>query len=249
MELIVKLGGAAAIAALAMGVMSGIGYRFGWWDLGFAFFKLMAWSLYAGGAAAGVGVVGLIFSRQRVMSLCVLIVGGGVAIAILMQVMAGRSVPAIHDITTDTENPPEFVEIVALRGEGSNSLDYANKQAPVARGSTEMKSNRELQEGYYTDIKPLNLEMGTTPCFDMAAEVAGKQGWEMVNVDAEALIIEATDTTFWYGFKDDVVIRISGDAMSCRVDMRSVSRVGMSDVGVNAKRIRSYMAALVEEAS
>lgn len=64
-----------------------------------------------------------------------------------------------------------------------------------------------------------------------------------------SLIIEATDTTFWFGFKDDVIIRITGDTMSCRVDMRSVSRVGMSDVGVNADRITVYMARLKEAAS
>ncbi|MEX2241047.1 MAG: DUF1499 domain-containing protein [Burkholderiales bacterium] len=69
-------------------------------------------------------------------------------------------------------------------------------------------------------------------------------GWEIVATDAAAGRIEATDTTFWFGFKDDVVIRVEGDGAGSRVDVRSVSRVGVGDVGANAKRIRAYLRAL-----
>jgi uncharacterized protein (DUF1499 family) len=66
-------------------------------------------------------------------------------------------------------------------------------------------------------------------------------GWEIAEADAAAGRIEATDTTFWFGFKDDVVIRIrpAEDGGSI-VDIRSKSRVGMSDVGANAARIRAF---------
>lgn len=247
-SLIPKLAALVALIALSLGVLSGTGYKVDWLTLKVAF-KMLEWALYTGAAAAALGLAGLIFSEQKVLSLAVVVAGAGVGLFILMQVLTAGKVPMIHDISTDTENPPQFVEIVALRGEKANSLDYANKTAPVARGSKETKSNRELQEGFYTDIKSLDLEIGTGPCHALAAKVAEDQGWEMVNVDAETLIIEATDTTFWFGFKDDVIIRITGDTMSCRVDMRSVSRVGMSDVGVNADRIAVYMARLKEAAS
>lgn len=247
MGYLVKLGGFIAIVVVTLGIMSGTGYKLGWWDLGTAF-KMLEWTIYGAGASAVLGLIGLIFTKQKGLPAATFATGAVIGLFVVMQVLTAGKVPAIHDISTDTENPPQFVKIVALRGEKSNSLDYTGKSAPVARGSSEMKSNRELQEGYYTDIKPLDLSIGTGPCHTQAAATARGQGWEMINVDAEALIIEATDTTFWFGFKDDVVIRISGDTMICRVDMRSVSRVGKSDVGINADRIMAYMAALKEAA-
>jgi uncharacterized protein (DUF1499 family) len=69
-------------------------------------------------------------------------------------------------------------------------------------------------------------------------------GWEIVAADAAAGRIEATDTTFWFGFKDDVVIRVEADGAGSRIDVRSVSRVGVGDVGANARRIRAYLRAL-----
>jgi uncharacterized protein (DUF1499 family) len=66
-------------------------------------------------------------------------------------------------------------------------------------------------------------------------------GWQIVDANASEGRIEATDTTFWFGFKDDIVIRVAATSGGSRIDVRSVSRVGRSDVGTNAKRIRCYL--------
>ena len=71
-------------------------------------------------------------------------------------------------------------------------------------------------------------------------------GWHIVAAKSEEGRIEATATTLWFGFKDDVVIRIMPTAAGSRLDIRSKSRVGLSDVGVNAARIREFVAALGE---
>lgn len=241
---VVKLGAAVAFVAIALGIMSGTGYRWGLWELSIAFLMLR-YTFYAGCAAAGLGLVGLIFSKQRGVAIATLAVGGIVALNIFMQVQVARSVPPIHDITTDTDNPPQFLRILELRPEGSNSLDYADKKGPAPEGE-EGKSYKEIQEGFYTDIKPMFINLELEACHIVATKIAFKQGWEVVNADpdGEPLLIEATDTTFWFGFKDDVVIRITEEGGRCRVDMRSSSRVGTSDVGVNADRILNYMAAL-----
>ena len=77
----------------------------------------------------------------------------------------------------------------------------------------------------------------------MAAEATARnQGWEVIRVGDTTL--EATATARWFGFKDDVAIRLSEVADGVRVDVRSASRVGRSDVGTNAARIRAYLAAL-----
>jgi uncharacterized protein (DUF1499 family) len=72
-------------------------------------------------------------------------------------------------------------------------------------------------------------------------------GWEVVTVDSEAGRLEAIDTTFWFGFRDDVVVRVRPGADDVRVDVRSVSRVGVGDLGANAARIRHFLDRLATE--
>ena len=69
-------------------------------------------------------------------------------------------------------------------------------------------------------------------------------GWEIVDANPGQGRIEATDATFWFGFKDDMVVRVAPTETGSRVDVRSLSRVGRSDVGTNAKRIRAFLARL-----
>jgi uncharacterized protein (DUF1499 family) len=66
-------------------------------------------------------------------------------------------------------------------------------------------------------------------------------GWQVIDANEKEGRIEATDTTFWFGFKDDIVVRITPTAGGSRIDVRSVSRVGRSDLGTNAKRVRGYL--------
>jgi uncharacterized protein (DUF1499 family) len=73
---------------------------------------------------------------------------------------------------------------------------------------------------------------------------ARAQGWEIVAAVPAEGRIEATDTTRFFGFKDDIVIRVKAEGAGSRVDVRSLSRVGKSDVGKNASRIRAYLIAL-----
>ena len=100
------------------------------------------------------------------------------------------------------------------------------------------------QRHAYPDIRPLFLPLAPPPAFDRALNAARAAAWEIVAADSASGRIEATATTRWFGFKDDVVVRIAPAASGSRVDVRSVSRVGQSDVGTNAKRIRDYLARL-----
>ena len=143
-------------------------------------------------------------------------------------VSGGAGVPPIHDITTDTEDPPLFDAVVSLRGETSNPLEYTGSELAAA------------QRGAYPDIVPLTLVGSSTETFDRALEVVSELGWELVDADRQAGRIEATDTTFWFGFKDDIVVRVRPVGSGSRVDVRSISRVGGGDLGANAARIREF---------
>ncbi|HEY6820491.1 MAG TPA: DUF1499 domain-containing protein [Burkholderiales bacterium] len=140
-----------------------------------------------------------------------------------------RSVPRIHDITTDTRNPPQFAAVLPLRAGAPNTAAY---------GGAELA---ELQRKAYPDIQPLVVQMPTQVAFSRARDAAEGMGWQIVAADASAGRIEATARTFWFGFKDDVVVRIVPEGTGSRIDVRSVSRVGRSDLGTNARRIREYL--------
>jgi uncharacterized protein (DUF1499 family) len=149
------------------------------------------------------------------------------------QVYLARTVPAIHNISTDVVNPPGFDALVIIRGEGANPLAYSIENGNLA----------ELQQAAYPNIKTMNVSASVQDSFDKALGVAQSLGWEIVNINADMGIIEATQTTTLWQFKDDIVIRVQADSETpntTNVDLRSVSRVGRSDLGANAKRIQGF---------
>ena len=156
----------------------------------------------------------------------VLVAGATVAI-VAAQIAPAASYPRIHNITTDVDDPPKFDEVIVLRA-GSNPQTYDQALA-------------EIQRAAYPDIEPLVLESGSHEVFDRALGVVQDLGLDLVDVNPGAGTIEATDTSFWFGFKDDVVIRVRAADGGTVVDIRSVSRVGQSDLGANAARIADIL--------
>lgn len=143
-----------------------------------------------------------------------------------------ESAPPIHDITTDTLNPPQFHAILPLRAQAPNSPMYGGP-AVAAR-----------QLAAYPDIRPLFFSLPPVRVYDAALQAAQVLHWHIVAQNASLGTIEATDTTFWFGFKDDIVIRVAGNAAGTRLDIRSESRVSVNDAGGNAARIRTFRARL-----
>ena len=164
------------------------------------------------------------------------------------------SLPLIHDISTDTQDPPEFGSVIQAERaevEGVNTLDYAGKMAPTrqtdADGKPVQRLVSALQTQAYPEIRTLVVSEPPEVTFGRAEQLARDLGWEIKESDMSAGRIEATDTTFWYGFEDDISIRLrpaAGDGT--RVDARSVSRVGLSDIGKNAARLREFLDAMAE---
>ncbi|WP_447971954.1 DUF1499 domain-containing protein [Nitrospira sp. Kam-Ns4a] len=222
--------GAAVLAALAA-VAAGFGTRLSWWTFRTEFSLLI-------GAACVLALAGALVSRpggRRCglgLALAALLLALVVAGVPLTWLLRARSVPPIHDISTDLEDPPRFVAILPLRKEGPNSAEYGGPEVAAQ------------QRGAYPDVKPLMLPVPPDQAFERARAAARVLGWVLVDANAAEGRLEATDTTFWFGFTDDVVVRIRPAEGGSRVDVRSVSRVGCSDVGANAARIRAFLAAL-----
>jgi hypothetical protein len=226
---------AAALSAVALLLVSGLGNRFGWWPYRTAF-EVLRWASYVGLAAAAAAIIALAIPRLRAGWARVLVgalaVGVAVAYVPWQWQQRAQSLPRIHDITTDTANPPQFVAVLPLRAGAPNTAAYGGKEI----------ADQQLKG--YPDLRSLTLGVPPGVAFGRARDAAESMGWEIVAADPAAGRIEATATTLWFGFKDDIVVRVSPSDPGSRIDVRSVSRVGRSDIGTNAKRIREYLAKL-----
>jgi uncharacterized protein (DUF1499 family) len=226
-----------ALAAALGAVLAGLGTRWGLWHFrtGFA---ILQWSAYTGLVAALAAAVAAWWlrpsTRRHGFLACVLalVVGASVAYVPWEQRRSARSVPPIHDITTDTRNPPPFVAVVPLRAEAPNPVEYPGEDT----------ARQQLQA--YPDLRPVVLDQPLAQAFEQALAAARAQRWQIVAAEPAEGRIEATARTFWFGFRDDVVIRLTPLDGRTVVDVRSKSRVGRSDVGANARRIRRYLETL-----
>lgn len=160
---------------------------------------------------------------------------------LLTWLRAGMGVPPIHEISTDLASPPPFVAVTAIRQQTGaiNPAEYV-AELPGRNGPTNVA---EAQRKAFPDIQPAILEaVAPAEAFTRAAAAVEQLGWEVVAAVPAEGRIEATDTTRFFGFKDDVVIRLRAEGGGTRIDVRSKSRVGVGDVGANAARVREFLA-------
>ena len=134
-----------------------------------------------------------------------------------------------NDITTDTQDPPDFATLAAVREQAPNKAAYGGPDVAA----------QQLQA--YPNIKAKVLSLPPAEAVQKSIDAARSLGWQIAGSDTAAGRIEATDTTGWFGFKDDIVVRVRPQAQGSRVDVRSASRVGRSDIGKNAERIREFL--------
>ena len=234
--------GGLGLALVAGGILLGaaLGYRTQVLGLGTAF-SLLRWGAYGGGAALVISFLGVVLTlaqRTRVRGLAIAALGvliGAVCYTLPAQQQAmAREFPPIHDITTDTDDPPGFVAVLPLRADAPNPAEYDPSVAAQQREA-------------YPDLTSITLDVPPAQALEQALAAVQVMGWELVAEEAEVGRIEATATTFWFGFKDDVVVRIRPADGGSRIDVRSVSRVGRGDVGANARRIREFRRELTGE--
>ncbi|MFT6896831.1 MAG: hypothetical protein ACJA13_001235 [Paraglaciecola sp.] len=220
-----------SLLAILLVALPGQLYKSGILELGSAFGALR-WGVYVGGAALVLILIQLIFMRKSTawLSTGVASILALIAIAMPLSLMVkAQSVPRIHDISTDLVNPPKFEAIVPLRLDAPNPVAYPGEET----AAQQRQAYPELVTQQYT--QPVDQ------VFDAALASVNNLGWELANADKTRGLIEATHTTAWFGFKDDVVIRIAQQDQVSVLDMRSKSRVGQSDLGKNAERIHEFL--------
>jgi len=229
---------AAALLAFLLVLFAGPGTKHELWDYRVGIYMLLVgfWIGLLAGAVALVLAAMLAMPRWRVRPwvplACLILALLAITPALILRHHA-RSVPPIHDITTDTDDPPAFVALQGERQKAPNGAAYGGAQTAAQ------------QQKAYADIKPLVVKTAPSEELQKAIDAARSLGWQVMATDAASGRIEATDTTGWFGFKDDVVVRVRAQPDGgSRVDVRSMSRVGKSDLGTNAERVRKFLAKL-----
>lgn len=165
--------------------------------------------------------------RPAIFKRAALTLPGVILLALLVR--GGEQYPAIHDISTDLLDPPTFRAAAEQRGPSSNPLDVET-------------ATLDMQRESYPDIATLVLDLPIESVYERALLVAEDMGWDIYYKNLDQGVIEAVDTTAIMAFKDDIVVRVRSNASGTLLDLRSVSRVGVSDLGANAARIREFLA-------
>lgn len=230
---------AAGLGALGTLAAGPIGWRMELWHFRFGFQTLMPWAAWIGVGAAGLGLASIAIGfgtmrRGALLAALLAVAGGAVAIWIPWSWGQMRGIhPPINDITTDTERPPVFKAAAALRkGLGINSVTYGG--GAVAKHQLDA----------YSDIAPVTTPLAPAAAYAKAITAARGMGWTITADEPGSGHIEASERSRWFGFTDDIVIRVEANAGGSVIDIRSQSRWGRSDFGVNVRRVRIYIAAL-----
>lgn len=229
-----------AVAALLLLAAGPLGWRAGWWHYRVGLQILMPYAFYIGIAAVATALLALgpiavrRGARQAVVLAVLGLLGGAVAAYIPWHWNSQRGLyPRLNDVTTDFDNPPSLAFAERMR-----RAEHGN---PASYGGTQLAA---VQRKAYPDIAPAMLDLPADQAFDRALAIARKRGWTIVEADRTAGTIDAEQRSRWFGFTDDIAIRITPAEDGSRIDIRSAARQGRGDYGVNAARGRAFLAAL-----
>ncbi len=162
-----------------------------------------------------------------------IVVGALPLVAMVILVGDGFNSPRIHDVSTDLDDVPVFIEVPKQRVNSDNNLAVD-------------PDTLEQQSLGYSDLAPLQLDVSVGVAYDHVREAVSTLGWEVLRDDVDSGELEAVDESAVFGFKDDVIVRVRPAPDGSRIDARSASRVGEGDLGANAKRIHRLFEAIEE---
>jgi hypothetical protein len=245
-----KISFAAFLLSAIVGLVAAIGTRLGFWSQDFGLSTLLPWCLGIDAVALVLGAVWVVWaiiandSTSARYGLVGVVGAGIILFNPVMEYWNARGLPSISDVTTDTENPPPFVSLLTQRGKHATAPGYDGSAKVTWEGKTTTVSL--LQHKYYGDIHSVAILMSPERLFRRAVAAAYKMGWNVVAIAPDEGRIEATDTSFFFGIKDDIVIRVKPAGMGAKLDMRSKARVAGDDEDRNMWRVRNYFQKLSE---
>ena len=232
---------AACVSALIVAV-SGPLHRFLGVDVD-AVINLFRYGFYVAAGAVALALATIVPTRPGdrrrgfVAAFLALVIGVAAAWSPVVLFLQARGAPRINDVSTDTVNPPPLVVTLQRRRDAVTPPAYPGKAVA------------DQQHEAYPDVAPIVLNVPPPEAFRRVDAVATAMGWDIVARAPSDGRIEAVDTSTWFGFHDDIVVRIVPEGAGSRIDIRSKSRVGRADLGANAHRIRAFTAKLKAQTS
>jgi uncharacterized protein (DUF1499 family) len=237
------------LGAVAAALIASVGSGQGAWHFRVGF-TVLRYAFYAAAGGAVLALIMLIASRRTakflLINLVALIVAVGFLLYLGSMVRTARTVPAIHDVSTNLDDMPQFSRLAVRPDNLENIPDMDRPELKAMQPEERWKA---IHREAYSDLRPVVVARAPAELIERAERIARARGWEVALADRQRGILEATETTRFFRFRDDVVVRArpAPDGHGTVVDMRSISRVGGSDVGVNAARVRSFLAELTRE--
>ncbi len=233
---------------LAAALVAAIGSGGGAWAFGTGF-AILRYAFFASVAGGLLAIVAFFVARPRQvrtgpLNLVAVIIALAFGAYMMSQIATARQVPAIHDVTTNLADVPQFG---TLQVRADNLEKIPDDGRPELAALDPENRWKAIHRKYYGELRELRLPLSVAESVKRAEALVRSRGWQVARVDPQAGIVEATATSLFFRFKDDVVVRVRADPARPEgsvVDMRSISRVGTSDIGVNAKRIRAFLADL-----
>lgn len=237
---------AAAAVIVFFGAAFGSGIGLWGWQAGLG---ILPWTGLVALIALITAIIGIILDRRKGRKTRWPLLGLGTIVSLgfigylVSYMMTAASLPAIHDITTDLADPPQF-SALTLRADNWDNIPGADDGE--MRGMNPRQRWATLHQDAFPDIRSVRIDQPVAQVIEKAKRLAEDRGWEVANVDPASGHLEATATISLFRFKDDVVIRARAaeNGQSSIIDMRSVSRVGVHDLGANAKRVRQFLSDL-----
>ncbi len=239
---------ALAIGAVVVffGAAFGSGIGLWGWQSGLA---ALPWTGLVAVIALVIAIVGIILDRRKDRKTRWPLLGLGTIVSLgfvgylASYAMTIGSLPAIHDVTTDLADPPQF-SALTLRADNWDNIPGADDGE--MRGMNPRQRWATLHQDAYPDIRSVRIDQPVAEVIEKAKRLAEDRGWTVASVDPASGHLEATATISLFRFKDDVVIRARAaeNGAASIIDMRSVSRVGVHDLGANAKRVRQFLSDL-----
>jgi uncharacterized protein (DUF1499 family) len=227
---------AACVSALIVAV-SGPLHRFLGVDVDVVI-SLFRYGFYVAAGAIALALATIVPTRPGdrrrgfVAAFLAIAIGAVAAWAPLMLFLQAMGAPRINDVSTDTADPPPLVTTLQMRSEAVTPPAYPGKVVA------------DQQHQAYPDIASIVLSVSPDEAFKKVDAVATAMGWDVVARAPAEGRIEAIDSSQWFGFHDDIVVRIRPAGSGSRIDIRSKSRVGRADLGANARRIRTFASKL-----
>ena len=269
---------AASIFTVIWFAVAAIGTKFGlWpWQVGLGQMTIgigQMIAMFALGLAVVSQIIALIKAPRKQAFIVAL--GATLIAAFCMFRLAGlgaqaTSLPPLHDIQTDWADPIQYSAplMAAREAQGETNpvldaptvIDGADARWPGTGGRlvSEVQEEAEAKESgkrtVYPTLESLYFSQSPTEVAAVAEQIIKKRGWEIVSSGptgreaGDEVQIDATATSGWFGFKDDVAVRISPVEGAVKVDIRSTSRVGLSDLGANSTRVYGLMVELEDRA-